>query len=85
MAPQVVEAAAGAAAKEYKKESATARLLGSGKPVTHFHQKGLRLTKEIQVPLESLNLPSSILYGDEIASSMATTLTSPRWTPLRNG
>ncbi|KAL8991964.1 MAG: hypothetical protein Q9169_007490 [Polycauliona sp. 2 TL-2023] len=30
MAPQIVEAAAGAAAKEYKKESATARLLGSG-------------------------------------------------------
>lgn len=30
MAPQIVEAAAGAAAKEYKKESAKARLLGSG-------------------------------------------------------
>ena len=30
MAPQIVEVAAGAAAKEYKKESATARLLGSG-------------------------------------------------------
>lgn len=30
MAPQVVEAVAGSAAKEFKKESATARLLGSG-------------------------------------------------------
>lgn len=30
MAPQIVEAAAGSAAKEFKKESATARLLGSG-------------------------------------------------------
>ncbi|KAL8844116.1 MAG: hypothetical protein Q9176_001522 [Flavoplaca citrina] len=30
MAPPIVEAAAGAAAKEYKKESASARLLGSG-------------------------------------------------------
>ena len=30
MAPQVVEMAAGSAAKEFKKESATARLLGSG-------------------------------------------------------
>ena len=30
MAPQVVEAVASSAAKEFKKESATARLLGSG-------------------------------------------------------
>ncbi|KAL8970643.1 MAG: hypothetical protein Q9197_003710 [Variospora fuerteventurae] len=30
MAPPIVEAAAGSAAKEFKKESATARLLGSG-------------------------------------------------------
>lgn len=30
MAPAVVEAVAGSAAKEFKKESATARLLGSG-------------------------------------------------------
>jgi len=30
MAPQVVQAVAGSAAKEFKKESATARLLGSG-------------------------------------------------------
>ena len=30
MAPAVVQAIAGSAAKEYKKESATARLLGSG-------------------------------------------------------
>ena len=32
MAPQVVEAVASSAAKEFKKESATARLLGSGTP-----------------------------------------------------
>lgn len=31
MAPAVIEIAAGSAAKEFKKESATARLLGSGK------------------------------------------------------
>lgn len=30
MAPQAVEAVASSAAKEFKKESATARLLGSG-------------------------------------------------------
>lgn len=30
MAPQVVEAVASSAAKEFKKESTTARLLGSG-------------------------------------------------------
>ena len=30
MAPQVVEAVASSAAKEFKKESAAARLLGSG-------------------------------------------------------
>jgi len=36
MAPQVVEAVAGSAAKEFKKESATARLLGSGPlPLPH--------------------------------------------------
>lgn len=32
MAPQVIEVVASSAAKEYKKESATARLLGSGTP-----------------------------------------------------
>ena len=32
MAPAVVEVAAGSAAKEFKTESAYARLLGSGKP-----------------------------------------------------
>ena len=31
MAPTVIEIAAGSAAKEFKKESATARLLGSGR------------------------------------------------------
>ena len=31
MAPAVVEAVAGSAAKDFKNESATARLLGSGK------------------------------------------------------
>ena len=30
MAPAIVQAAAGTAGKEFKKESATARLLGSG-------------------------------------------------------
>ena len=32
MAPQVIEVVASSAAKEFKKESATARLLGSGTP-----------------------------------------------------
>ena len=48
MAPQVIEAVASSAAKEYKKESATARLLGSGTPnflppstATDFHQDPL--------------------------------------------
>ena len=45
MAPQVIETVANSAAKEFKKESATARLLGSGTPnlpspstATDFHQ-----------------------------------------------
>ncbi|KAL9106920.1 MAG: hypothetical protein Q9227_008106 [Pyrenula ochraceoflavens] len=36
MAPAVVEVAAGSAAKEFKKESAMARLLGSGRPLKLF-------------------------------------------------
>ena len=48
MAPQMIETAASSAAKEFKKESATARLLGSGTPnllspstATDFYQDPL--------------------------------------------
>ena len=38
MAPAVVEAVAGSAAKDFKRESTAARLLGSGTKVESFHQ-----------------------------------------------
>lgn len=53
MAPQIVEAAAGAAAKEYKKESAAARLLGSGQLFGHLLQ-----STELTLAQDPLGLPN---------------------------
>ena len=47
MAPVVLEAVAGSAAKEYKKESATARLLGSG--MIYLNPRLRRITDMLRV------------------------------------
>ena len=60
MAPQVIEAAAGSAAKEFKKESAAARLLGSGKSPLQLNRDAI--ANVLQVLLVSPNLPFSIQY-----------------------
>ena len=44
MAPAVVQAVAGSAAKDFKNESATARLLGSGRSIPSIRTIRLKLT-----------------------------------------
>ena len=61
MAPAVVQAAAGAAAKDFKKESATARLLGSGK-IRAMLDKERKLIRVKALPV-LLSSPSFIRYS----------------------
>ena len=63
MAPAVVEKAAqaGSASKEFKKESAAARLLGSGNADWSLELRNVQLMDK--APLVLLSLPSSIQYA----------------------
>ncbi len=84
MAPQIVEAAAGAAAKEYKKESAAARLLGSGQRFG-YHLLQLAELTHAQDLLGLPNLQSFTRCACDPENSTTLVLTARRSTPLRKG
>ena len=67
MAPAILQAAAGSAAKDFKNESTASRILGSGKHITLDF-----MTKLIgQGPLASQSLPYSIQYTSNRAGCLA--------------
>ena len=70
MAPALIPAAAGASAKDFKKESATARLLGSGSSPGLYIRGSQELTA-IQGPPASPSSPSSTPYPPPLRSPCA--------------
>lgn len=78
MAPPIVEAAAGSAAAEFKKESAVARLLGSGL----LHNSRIDMDACLN-PSGSAGIAELAVFHPvflESKASITTTLTFSRWT-----